>query len=208
MSFDFNYSPFEEDIGIVGMKGSGKSTRAKMILSSLHNIPYWIFDYSSVFDKYGLVVHEVKDLQYGQYIFRPKNKGYETFVAFCNKAFFEMRNLVLVFDELHQYVTKQRACQELYQIVLSGRNNGLSSIFITTRPASIPNWILTNLEHVFAYRLNLQSDIIWLRDFIGNEAWQLLPQDKRRLLQNEPELGKFGFIYRNQADPKPFVVKK
>jgi hypothetical protein len=209
MEIEFHFAPFEEDVGIVGAKGTGKSTRGKIILAGLGDIPYWVYDYSNIFENFGHIVHNVDELTNdGQYIFRPYDKGIATFQKFCNKAFFEMENIVIMIDELHQYVTKQSHVAELYQLVLSGRNKGISSIFITTRPASIPNYILSNLTHVFAYRLNLVSDIIWLRDFIGTEAWLLLPKDKRRFLQDKPELQKFGFIYRNQADPNPIVIEK
>lgn len=201
---NFRYSPFEEDICVVGGKGRGKTTRVKWILSLIKNLPYWVYDFNSQYTGFGSIVHKVKDLKVGQMIFQPYDKSYDTFIKFCNKAFTQ-RNLVLVFEEIHQYVTKQRACPELYSVVMTGRNYGLSSIFVSTRPASLPNWILSNSNHCFAYGLNNMGDIVWLNDYIGDKAWLLLPPDKRKKLQTEPPLQLHSCIYRNQLETESYI---
>jgi len=208
---DFNYSPYDEDIVIVGGKGRGKTTRAKWLTSQISALPYIIWDYQWLFSGFGSIVHTVDELKYGQYILQPYDKGYNNFIKFCNKIYYgaikgEFSNLVLIIDELHQYVTKQKACPELYSIVMSARNQGVSGVYLSTRPASLPNWILTNAEHVFAYGLNTLGDIIWLKDFIGDKAWLLLPPDKRKELKEQPLLPKHSCIYRKQTDTESFVL--
>lgn len=207
---DFKFSPYEEDIVITGAKGSGKTERGKKILSAINNIPYWVYDYSKRFNNYGTIVDEVEKLEYGQFVFRAKEESYKTWEAFCDRAFFHFKDIVLCHDELHQFVRKQTIDRALYQLVLSGRNRGISNIFITTRPASIPNYILTNCQHVFAYQLRNRSDIVWLKEYMGEEAELLLPPDKRKdsspLKSDSRILKKFDYIYRNQDDEACQVI--
>jgi len=213
---DFQYSPFQDDILIVGGKGEGKTEKAKEILTTIPQIPKWIWDYSKRFQGYGILVDKVEDLKYGSYVIQPKDLSLENYVRFLNKANFEIgdgvKNLVVVTDELHQYVTKQDIMKPLYHLVLSGRNKGISSIFITTRTHSVPNYILSNIEHLFALPLKLQSDIEWLTEYIGLEAWLLLPKDKRKKgFFDSPEdidsLPKYSFIYRKMSNNNPQIVR-
>ncbi len=175
--------------------------------------PGKIWDYSEQFTKYGTLVHEVKDLQYGQYVIQPNDKGLENYQRFLLKIHNEAQagisnDLLIVHDELHQYLTKQSVLKELYQVVLSDRNKGIQSIFISTEPQIIPNWILNNTAHVFSYRQGNKSSIEWMRDYIGLEAWLLLPQDLRYELKEEPELVDYSFVYRDKRKSKAQVCIK
>lgn len=215
-SANFDYSPYQDDVLIVGSKGEGKSVKGKRILDTIPNIPKWIWDYSNQFEGYGILVHKVEDLQYGNYVIQPTDLSKENYAKFLNKANYEIgdtkKNLIVVTDELHQYVTKQDIFQPLYHLVLSGRNKGISSIFMTTRTASVPNYILGNIEHLFVLRLKLSSDVEWLEEYIGDLVWLLLPKDKRRKGKfdspEDPEtLPKFSFIYRKMSSDKPQIIK-
>ena len=205
----FNFSPFQDDVLIVGKKGEGKTEKGKQITTTIPEIPYWIWDYSNKFQGFGHLVHSLDQLAYGQFVIQATDKSKENYGRFLDKAFNEFSNLVIITDELHQYTNKNEVFQPLYHFILSGRNRGLNSIFMTTRPQSVPNYILTNISHLFAYRLSLQSDIDWLKDYIGQEAWLLIPKDKRKFYV-EPEapdvLPKFSYIYRNMDDAKPYIV--
>jgi len=212
-AIDFDYKIYYDNIVITGVTGSGKTERAKRALEQFNNIPYWIYDYNDNFGKYGKVVHYVKDLEYGQMVLQPENKGIETYQEFLLKIHDGAHkginnNLMVVHDELHQYVKKQSVLQELYQVVLSDRNKGVCNIFISTEPQIIPNWILNNTRHVFAYRQDLKTNIEWMRDFIGLEAWLLLEPDLRYELKEEPALNEFSFVYRDKLKRKAQVVRK
>lgn len=208
-SHPFNFSPFQDDVLLVGKKGEGKTEKGKQIISTIPNIPFWIWDYSNKFTGFGTLVHSIDQLQYGQFVIQATDKSKENYGRFLNKAFNEFSNLVLVTDDLHQYTNKNEVFQPLYHFILSGRNKGLSSIFMTIRTQSVPNYILTNIAHLFAFRLSLKSDIEFLEEYIGTEAWLLLPKDKRKFFV-EPEapevIPKYSFIYRNMGDPKAYVV--
>lgn len=206
----FNFSPYQEDIILVGGKGQGKTTLLKFVLSFIPNIPYWLWDFSNQFYNFGHLVRNVSELQYGQYVIQATDKGKENYGKYLRKIFHEMSNMVQITDELHQYTNKNEIFSPLYELVLSGRNKGISNIFVTTRPASIPNYILSNVSHVFALPLRLQSDVEWLEEYLGSEAWLLLPKDKRKkqfVDSNDIDvLPKYSYIYRNMEDSKPYVV--
>ncbi len=210
---DFNWSPFKEDIGIFGKKGEGKTSRARVILDTIPNIPRWIWSPQRPLENfagYGTPVSNFDDLEHGAFIWTGTyNK--EMFLKFCDKAFHYMRNLVLVFDDVHEYVSKQFIPPEFETLILSGRNRGLSSIFISPMPAKVHNSILAQCSHIFAYNFNLQTQIEWLRDnFFGNEAWLLLSKDLRNKFYTDvnsiDQLPKFSYLYRKDTDSKTQIM--
>ena len=209
--FVFNWSPMDEDIVIVGKKASGKTTLCKFILQLMPHVPYWIYDYSNQFTGYGSLVHTIQDLNYGQIVFQPFDKTYKTCQKYYEKINYRMANMVNVHDEIHQYVTKQGAYPEINVTVQSKRNEGISSIFISTRPQSIPNFILDNNQHVFALPVNLRTSVEWLDEYLGDLAWLLFPPDKRKKIGGVPMfenkiLAPYSFIYRNMDDMESMVV--
>ena len=209
----FHWKPLEEDIFITGKKGEGKTSRCKRILDLIPNLAYWIWSPQRPVENYGSYGHIVRDvnqLQHGHYIYAGNDWSDEAFVRFLRRAFTQFRNIVLVLDDIHERTTKQSIIKELRNLVLSGRNRGISSIFITTSPKSIPNYILGNISHVFAYQMVLESDIEWLqKNLVGNDAWILIPKDKRKIFDgaDDPDiLPKYSYVYRNQFDVESQVV--
>jgi len=141
---DFRWSPFKEDIGIFGKKGEGKTSRCRVILDTIPNIARWIWSPQRPLDNYqgyGIPVTKIEDLKHGAFIWNGiYNK--ETFIQFISRAFHYMRNLVIVIDDCHEYVSKQFIPTEFETYILSGRNRGLSSIFISPMPSKTHNAIL------------------------------------------------------------------
>lgn len=209
----FNWKPLEEDIFITGKKGEGKTSRCKRILDLIPNLAYWIWSPQRPIENYGSyghIVRNINQMQFGHYVYAGEDWSDESFVRFLRRAFTQMRNIVLVLDDIHERTTKQSIIKELRNLVLSGRNRGISSIFITTSPKSIPNYILGNVSHVFAYQMVLESDIEWLqKNLLGPDAWILIPKDKRKIF-NTPEdidvLPKYSYVYRNQFDSESQVI--
>ncbi len=209
--FSLKWSPMDEDIVGVGKKKTGKSTVTKDIINLIPHTPWWLYDYSNQFSGYGTVVHKVQDLKYGQYVLQPWDKSYKTCQAYYNKINFEMANMVNIHDEIHQYVTKQGAYPEINTTVQSKRNEGISSIFLSTRPQSIPNFILDNNQHILAFPVNLRTSVEWLDEYLGDLAWLLFPPDKRKKIRGVPMfngqvLAPYSFIYRNLDEDESIVV--
>jgi len=209
---DFRWSPFKEDVGIFGQKGGGKTTRARLVLDTIPNIPRWIWSPQRPMENYrgyGVAVTKIEELTHGAFIWNGIYSK-ENFIKFISRAFL-MRNLVIVIDDVHEYVSKQFIPIEFETFILSGRNRGLSSIFISPMPSKVHNSILAQCSHIFAYKFTLQTQIEWIRDnFFGNEAWLLLPKDLRNKFYTDEksieQLPKFSYLYRKDSDSKTQIM--
>ena len=142
----------------------------------------------------------------GKYILQDYNLSEENFRKFCKFAF-NTGNCVVVIDEVHAYVTKQKILKEYNDIILSGRPRGISCVSISTRPASLPNNVLTNAKHVFTFRLNLESDVKFLEGWLGAEVWQVVQKNKRMKHQDLPEVPEHSFYYRNMDESEGYIGK-
>ena len=203
-SLDFQFTAYDSDITILGSKGSGKSYLANQIMKSLNGISVWVYDFNFQFhSSRAMLFHDMNELlkvydsaKRGHYILQPHNNSVETFKQFCSEGF-KRGNLVLIMDEAHSFLTKLRQLKEFNDIILSGRPRGISCITLSSRPASLPNNVLSNAKHVFAFKLNLESDVKFLEGYLGNDVWILMPPDKRARLKDEPALEQYTFFYRD-----------
>jgi len=201
---NFNFIAYDEKIVIVGASGSGKTYLANEIMKGLNGISVWVFDPNYQFhSSRAMVFHDLSEMlkvydsaKKGHYILQPHDSSEHTFRRFNAEAF-KRGNLVLIEDEIHNWLSKQKVLTEFNQVILSGRPRGISVISISSRPASCPNHILSNVKHVFAFKLNLESDVKFLEGYLGNDVWILMPPDKRARLKDEPALEKYTFFYRD-----------
>jgi hypothetical protein len=211
---NFEFVAYDQDICIVGSKGSGKSYLANIIMKGLHGINVWVYDFNSQFhSSKAIVFHDLNKMlelydeaKRGHYILQPHDNSENTFRRFCAEGF-KRGNLCLITDESHVWLTKQKQLKEFNNIILSGRPRGISCITISSRPASLPNNVLTNAKHVFAFKLNLESDIKFLEGYLGSDVWILMPRDKRHKLREEPELPEHTFFYRDMDTDKGVIGK-
>jgi len=201
---NFNFIAYEEKIVIVGASGSGKTYLANQIMKGLNGITVWVFDpnyqfHSSramVFNDLDEMLKVYDSAKRGHYILQPHDSSEYTFRRFNEEAF-KRGNITLIEDEIHNWLSKQKVLKEFNQVILSGRPRGISVISISSRPASCPNHILSNVKHVFAFKLNLESDVKFLEGYLGNDVWILMPPDKRARLKDEPALEEHTFFYRD-----------
>ena len=211
---DFDFIAYEEKILIVGASGSGKTYLANTLMKSLNGISVWVYDPNYQFhSSRAMVFHDLDELlkvydsaKRGHYILQPYDGTEHTFRRFNAEAF-KRGNLVLIEDEIHNHLTKMRVLKEFNQVILSGRPRGISVISISSRPASCPNHILSNSKHVFAFKLNLESDVKFLEGFLGEDVWILMPKDKRHKLKDEAELPEHTFFYRDMDKSEGVIGK-
>ncbi len=204
---NFNWSPYYEDIFISGKKGEGKTTRAKKILDLIPNIPRWIWSPQRPLENfagYGEPVTSISEMRHGAYLFAGDYTK-ANFQEFCERSFSYMRNIVNVIDDVHEQQTKQFIPTYFENLILSGRNRGISNIFISPTPAKVNNTILSQASHYFCYKQTLVNQIEWFRDNVfGNEAWLLLSKDLRNkhyVSDSDPQqLPKFSYLYRKDSD--------
>ena len=213
-TLDFEFTAYDSDITILGSKGSGKSYLANQIMKSLNGISVWVYDFNFQFhSSRAMVFHDMNELlkvydsaKRGHYILQPHNNSVETFSRFCEEGF-KRGNLVLIMDEAHSFLTKQKQLKEFNNIILSGRPRGISCVTLSSRPASLPNNVLTGSKHVFAFKLNLESDIKFLEGYLGDDVWILMPRDKRHKLKDQAELPEHTFFYRDMDKDSGVIGK-
>jgi len=213
-TLDFQFICYDQDITILGAKSSGKSYLANQIMKSLNGISVWVYDFNFQFhSSRAMVFHDMTELlkvydtaKRGHYILQPHNNSVETFKQFCSEGF-KRGNLVLILDEAHSFLTKLKQLKEFNDIILSGRPRGISCVVLSSRPASLPNNVLSNAKHVFAFKLNLESDVKFLEGYLGEDVWILMPRDKRHKLRDEAELPEHTFFYRDMDKDKGVIGK-
>ena len=188
----FNYDPLDEDIAIFGKGGSGKShAMRELILKSIKREPYWLFDGDWRYvGRDGIaqvpIVHEVKDLPYGQAIFQPYDKSLVTFDDYCKKAF-SWSNMVVAVEEAHLYTGKFKIKSPYFErVVKAGRPKGISFVIIARRPQMIHNDVLSDADHIFCFSMELTSDYEFMAKWIGDKVWLLRPPDQRKKLRDQP----------------------
>ena len=183
-------------------------------MQNLHGVNVFVWDFNHQFhDSRAVVVHHLDEMiemfdevKRGKYILQDFNKEENQFRKFCKYAF-SKGNVVVLIDEVHAYVTKQKILKEYNDLILSGRPRGISVISVSTRPASLPNNVLTNAKHVFTFRLNIESDVKFLEGWLGSEVWQVVQQNKRMKHKNLPELPEHSFFYRNMDEHEGQIGK-
>jgi len=210
---EWEFLAYNEDCIIVGQKGGGKTFLANEILRSLKNVNVLVFDFNWGFhDSHAVVLHDLQDVfklydeNKGHIIFQPYDKSQAVFESWCEQIF-ARSNVVAMIDETHQYVSKFKILKPYNDLILSGRPRGISVISISSRPANLPNNALTNARHIFAFRLNLQSDVEFLQSWLGDQAWELLPREQRKKNLDAPELPQYSFYYRDTQKGAGMVGK-
>ena len=204
-SFHFDLTVYQENITILGLQGEGKTTKAHEILDQIPDVPRWIWSPQRPIDlygEYGDPCEDIAELKRGAYVYTGEFSLYN-FERFCRRAM-EFGNMMLVFDDIHEFCGKQKIPEQFARLINSGRNRGLASIFLSPSPNLVNNVILQSSQHIFCFRFTLESQIEWVRkNFFGPDAWILLPRHLRR---QEPQIADFdvlpkhAFLYKKIGD--------
>lgn len=183
---ELEYNPYKENIIIVGEAQTRKTTFAKKELIPLlmkANCNAILFDYHHNFTKEAhalspqFVKSYISDLRgEGLEILQLEDNSPEMFENLIEKVC-EMRNVVLLVDELHNFVTKYRAPDKLWYFLRNCNNDYLAYIAIFQRPAEVVSAVCSNSTHRFCFFLDLPTDIDYMKSYIGLSVERFAQED-------------------------------
>lgn len=169
---------YNDRVFIAGQTGTGKTTLAKVIASHFRSLV--VYDDKHRFWLDGcLVTSDANDVikrPNMRIIFRPPagiGEGDDLFNQICGIVLAQGNTMLLV-DEA-AFHARGKIQPYHYSIMAMGRELGVGCINITQRPRGISNVLISEAEHVIAFRLNLTTDIDKLRPALGQMA-DTLPQ--------------------------------
>ena len=202
------WTVYQENIAILGMQGSGKTTHAKKLLDSIFNIPRLIISPQNTmgnYGNYGMPISSISEIENGKAMLWTGDFGKSTIERIANTIMARCSNMVIVIDDIHEYCSKQKMPDNLNRLIQSGRNRGICGIYISPSANLVNNYILQSCQHIFSFKMTLESQIEWLeKNYFGVDAQLLLPKDRRQrqpIIQSEFEvLPKFSYLYRYHTD--------
>lgn len=191
----------QENITILGMQGSGKTTIARHLLDSIPAQPRLIISPQTPvrhYGPYGNLVNDIRDVQNGGAYLWMGNTDVDTLERIFAHVM-RFKNFLIVIDDVHEFCSKQKIGPNFATYINSGRNRGLSSIWISPNPTLVSNILLSSSTHLFSFRFVLESHIEYSRkNFFGSSGYLLLNQRTRPYAyQRYPQLDKHDYLYRS-----------
>jgi len=102
-------------------------------------------------------------------LYMPADPGPEDFDEVC-KIVYHTGNISLFVDEIASYTTSSQLPFWLGECLRLGAGRGIGLIMLSQRPRAIYNTLLSEAEHIFAFRLNLKTDRDKLKEIMGAEV--------------------------------------
>lgn len=177
---------------LVGKTGSGKTTLARSLIA---NRPYLVvMDTKAEIDLPGMrVVSGIDDLRRiksddpSPVVYRPDVTAGRDDHDLMLRWVYERGNTTLYVDEVLAIMEDAPTAPPYYRAILSrGRSRNIRTISATQRPASIPLLLLSETDHVFLFRLQLEEDRRRMAAIIGPRALR-------------PPSCRYCFVYHNLA---------
>lgn len=204
---EWNLNAYQENIGILGMQGCGKTHHAREILRQLPNIPRLIYSPQSTIQNYGEFgdpITKISEIENGKAMLWMGDYSEITFTQINDRIYRELKDCMFVVDDAHEHCTKQSMNKSWQRVIQSKRNDGIFGLYISPAPNLLNNTILQSLKHIFAFRFNLFSQTEWLtKNYFGDEGWLLLDKKVREQnkkvspIHNEIEfLAKGSYLYK------------
>ena len=180
-----------ERVTVVGKTGSGKSYLVKKLITKFDKVLFFDpkFEHGEL---EGNVTHNLRDtiklMQQPKFfiIYQPQSITPEIFNCLC-KQVYSRGNMVLVMDEVLR-LCQYRVEEWHDRIIRMGRIRGIGLWHLTQRPTYIDGFVLSEAEHFFLFKMQLETDRKKLKGIIGNTA------------ELTNDLKEFEFIYYNHLE--------
>ncbi len=180
-------------IAIFGRTGTGKTYFSKKVLLPhyprlvFHDIKHENNDFA-----HDVILTTPKELEenihkYNKILYQPDDVELGDFNEVC-KIIFEAKNTALYVDEIAA-VSASNRIEAYHRLLLTqGRSKNEGLIQVSQRPRDLYNTIISESEHLFVFKLSLDTDISKLRFMLGDGADEI------------KTLPYFHFIYLNSRD--------
>ena len=194
----------DENITILGMQSSGKTTLARAFLAGIPAVARLIVSPQNPqmhYGQYGEPITSPDQIADGRAMLWAGPTDMATFAKICD-AVMRCNNMVMIVDDAHEFATKQKIPPEWSTLINSGRNRGITSIFVSPAPNLLHNVLLQSSAILCSYRFLLESQIEYAKkNFFGDLAYLLMPVASRpRQFQDLIQIGKHDFLSRHVAD--------
>lgn len=185
-----------ERVTIVGKTGSGKSVLVRKLSEQFKKVIFvdpkcenaQHFPYATkcttvkeVFEKVDESLENKEDFFI---LYQPLDLSEEVFNNFCGEVFLR-GNMTIFMDEV-SFVCFPQATINHQRIIRMGRSKGIGIHHLTQRPKFVDNFILSEAEHFFIFRLQLVDDRKKIEGIIGED-----------LDEHMERMDKFEFLYYN-----------
>lgn len=196
-----NVSIFDENFALAGEHYSGKTKFAtdhivKKLIKA--NVKTWFWNHHGKFlDQFPeeMICYYLDELKNASQIYVPESKSIEHFNEFC-KLVKQQRNMHVILDEIHDYVTAQSwKAKELQEIIRDlPSNQGITYTAIFQRANEVQSSILGNAKHKFLFKYSSKDQDTYI-DLMNTKACLLLEKNKRKFYKSEPTCKKYSFLY-------------
>ena len=192
----------QENITILGMQESGKTTLTKEFLNTIPSTPRLIISPQMPMEhygEYGNPITTVDEIVQGGAFVWTANKPDDLMMNRICKKVMTLKKMVMVVDDAHEFCKKQKMPKEWETLINSGRNRGITSIFISPSPNLLHNIILQSSQHLISFRFALESQIEYAKkNFFGDIAYLLLfPPARPAKFKPYVELGNHNYLHRS-----------
>jgi len=168
-------------ITIVGQRGSGKTTLAKMLVLMRSRVVVLdpLCEYGNeglIFESLGDLVNFMSEHSEGQFRVICRFESMEEYDTLLDLSR-EIGMLTVVIEELNFFIQVQSKNPHFDQLYRFGRHRGVSVIGIAQRCAEIPKLITSQSDSIISFRQTEPGDLKYLSSvsFIGSEGAAKLP---------------------------------
>ncbi len=193
-------------ISIFGRTGSGKTFFAKnYLLPHYDRYVFWDIKKENTDMLHDVIITNPKDLKKAlenpilsarpsKILYQPTKPTDADFNDIC-EIIFNSKNNALYVDEAALISTPSKILYYHKVIVTQGRSYDVGIINVSQRPRDIHNTLISESEHLFVFALSLETDVIKLRQQMGNAADEIYT------------LPEYHFLYHNVKTNKSFIFK-